>query len=311
MSRIYKRIYKMSENTLEKDKVNLLLEAVRTKFGKTLDSGSDYDSLSLDIQRSTGEQISGTTIKRLYKYIKRPTVPRTSTLSILARYVGYAGWSDFCEKSGEIPAAEPAAEDRNNEEYHEEDDIRNNASSDSNSFSRKTGIYFSVAAVAVIAAAIATAIIFFLKSPENKNSDRGSAVKDTLVIVSDADTVLITLRDSLQIKYDAILDECHNFAQEQCSEIMGHYGSMDIIDYYQFVNAEYLKTVFTDIKNLVDRRTSEAFSDTTIRDRYNAEIFAACRDYCAQKLLRDFPSDELRKAYEEKEKKGKENEGLQ
>lgn len=293
----------MSENTLEKDKVSLLLEAVRTKFGKTLDSGSDYDSLSLDIQRITGEQVSGTTIKRLYKYIKRPTVPRASTLSILSRYVGYAGWSDFCEKYGEIPAAE----DRNNEEYHEVDDVQNNASSDSNSLSRKAGIYISVAAVAVIAAAI----IFFLKSPENKSSDSGPAVKDTLVIVSYADTVFITLRDSLQIKYDAILDECHNFAQEQCSEIMGHYGSMDIIDYYQFVNAEYLKTVFTDIKNLVDRRTSEAFPDTTIRDRYNAEIFAACRDYCAQKLLRDFPSDELRKAYEEKEKNGEENEGLQ
>ena len=68
MSRIYKRIYKMSENTLEKDKVSLLLEVVRTKFGKTLDSGSDYDSLSLDIQRTTGEQVSGTTLKRLYKY---------------------------------------------------------------------------------------------------------------------------------------------------------------------------------------------------------------------------------------------------
>ena len=289
----------MSENTLEKDKVSLLLEAVRTKFGKTLDSGSDYDSLSLDIQRITGEQVSGTTIKRLYKYI--------STLSILSRYVGYAGWSDFCEKYGEIPAAEPAAEDRKNEDNYGKDNVPNNTSSDSNSLSRKAGIYISVAAVAVIAAAI----IFFLKSPENKSSDSGPAVKDTLVIVSYADTVFITLRDSLQIKYDAILDECHNFAQEQCSEIMGHYGSMDIIDYYQFVNAEYLKTVFTDIKNLVDRRTSEAFPDTTIRDRYNAEIFAACRDYCAQKLLRDFPSDELRKAYEEKEKNGEENEGLQ
>ena len=297
----------MSENTLEKDKVSLLLEAVRTKFGKTLDSGSDYDSLSLDIQRTTGEQVSGTTLKRLYKYIKRPTAPRTSTLSILSRYVGYAGWSDFCEKYGEIPAAEPAAGDRNNEEYHEVDDVQNNASSDSNSHSRKAGIYISAAAVAVIAAAI----IFFLKSTENKSSDRGSAAKDTLVIVSDADTVLITLRDSLQIKYDAILDECHNFAQEKCSEIMGHYGSMDIIDYYQFVNAEYLKTVFTDIKNLVDKRTAEAFSDTTVRNMYNAEIFAACRDYCAQKLFRDFPSDELRKAYEEKEKNREKNEGLQ
>ena len=297
----------MSENTLEKDKVSLLLEAVRTKFGKTLDSGSDYDSLSLDIQRITGEQVSGTTIKRLYKYIKRPTVPRASTLSILSRYVGYAGWSDFCEKYGEIPAAEPAAEDRKNEDNYEKDNVPNNTSSDSNSLSRKAGIYISVAAVAVIAAAI----IFFLKSPENKSSDSGPAVKDTLVIVSYADTVFITLRDSLQIKYDAILDECHNFAQEQCSEIMGHYGSMDIIDYYQFVNAEYLKTVFTDIKNLVDKRTAEAFSDTTVRNMYNAEIFAACRDYCAQKLLRDFPSDELRKAYEEKEKNREKNEGLQ
>lgn len=67
--------------------------------GQTLDSPTDYERLSADIQSKTGELISVSTLKRLFGYLKPGTVPRPSTLSVLSRYVGFSGWSDFC--SGE------------------------------------------------------------------------------------------------------------------------------------------------------------------------------------------------------------------
>lgn len=78
--------------------IEQLKSEVLARFGRTLDSPTDYDALSLSITESVGEQISVSTLKRLYGYDRRTTTPRPSTLSALARYAGYAGWSDFVEK---------------------------------------------------------------------------------------------------------------------------------------------------------------------------------------------------------------------
>ena len=81
--------------TQNDSEITRLKEAVAGTFGKTLDSPTDFDALALSIQGKTGEYISPTTLKRLFGYVKPATIPRTSTLSVLARYVGKAGWSDF------------------------------------------------------------------------------------------------------------------------------------------------------------------------------------------------------------------------
>ena len=72
-----------------KEHIDLLKRAIIECFGRTLDSPTDYDMLSADIRECTGETISSATLKRLFGYLKPSTAPRPSTLSVLARYVGY------------------------------------------------------------------------------------------------------------------------------------------------------------------------------------------------------------------------------
>lgn len=95
--------------TQNDSEITRLKEAVAGTFGKTLDSPTDFDALALSIQGKTGEYISPTTLKRLFGYVKPAIVPRTSTLSVLARYVGKAGWSDFsAQPVHQEPAEQPA-----------------------------------------------------------------------------------------------------------------------------------------------------------------------------------------------------------
>ncbi|MBQ8493028.1 MAG: hypothetical protein IJ464_01960 [Alistipes sp.] len=93
---------------MEYNDINIeqLKSEVLARFGRTLDSPTDYDALSLSITESAGEHISVSTLKRLYGYDKRTTTPRPSTLSALARYAGYAGWSDFVERKSETSIEE-------------------------------------------------------------------------------------------------------------------------------------------------------------------------------------------------------------
>lgn len=268
----------MEQTGIDWMQIESLKRAVRERFGRTLDSPADYDRLSLDIQEVTGEPVSPTTLKRLYGYVRPATIPRASTLSVLSRYAGYAGWSDFCEKQGKIQAA----------------DVPENASSGPKASRRKTGIYISASVVAV--AVIAAALAFFPGDSGDGSTGRHSAGKDTLVVISEADTLIVSLKDSLQVKYDAILDECISFAGRRCDEVRKRYGDMDIIEYYAFVQSEYQRIVFSDLDGLVEKRTAEEFPDKGIREKYMLEILAVCRDYCVQKLLWEFPQDELKEA---------------
>ena len=90
-----------------KEHIDLLKRAIIECFGRTLDSPTDYDMLSADIRECTGETISSATLKRLFGYLKPSTAPRPSTLSVLARYVGYTGWSDFCQAQQTGPSESP------------------------------------------------------------------------------------------------------------------------------------------------------------------------------------------------------------
>ena len=78
--------------------IEILKAEVLIHFGRTLDAPTDYDLLSVAIEKSTGEVISVSTLKRLFGYKGQSTIPRPSTLSVLARYVGTTGWSDFCKR---------------------------------------------------------------------------------------------------------------------------------------------------------------------------------------------------------------------
>ena len=73
-----------------------LKREIGLKFGRTIESAADFDLLSITIKQATSETISASTLKRIFGYVKYDAEPSATTLSILSRYVGYAGWSDFC-----------------------------------------------------------------------------------------------------------------------------------------------------------------------------------------------------------------------
>lgn len=86
--------------------IKKLKQEIIATLGRTIDSLTDFDYLSIKIAEKTGDSISVSTLKRLFGYVKGAGTPRPSTLSSLARYAGYSGWSEFC--ATHTPATPPA-----------------------------------------------------------------------------------------------------------------------------------------------------------------------------------------------------------
>ena len=84
----------------EQEYIERMKEEIRGKLKHSLDSPTDFDYLALQVKIVTGEDISSTTLKRFYGYINSQSTTRRSSLSILARYLGYWGWSDYVKKIG-------------------------------------------------------------------------------------------------------------------------------------------------------------------------------------------------------------------
>lgn len=74
-----------------------LIERVGQHFGHTIATSTDFEILSLDIERDTGDHLSASTLKRLWGYVSLHPVPRIATLDILARYIGHKSFQDFCQ----------------------------------------------------------------------------------------------------------------------------------------------------------------------------------------------------------------------
>lgn len=75
--------------------INKLRKEVEIKFGRKIINPSDFDALYLAIKRETRKEISVSTLKRLWGYVKYDSKPRVEILSILSRYLGFTDWQDF------------------------------------------------------------------------------------------------------------------------------------------------------------------------------------------------------------------------
>ncbi|MGN0191567.1 MAG: hypothetical protein ACI39U_07930, partial [Candidatus Cryptobacteroides sp.] len=84
--------------------VNYLLQLVEKHYGRKLATTTDFESLSVLIERETGELLSSSTLKRLYGYVSLNPVPRKSTLDILSRYIGKRNYDNFCNDLRNDPA---------------------------------------------------------------------------------------------------------------------------------------------------------------------------------------------------------------
>ena len=88
-------------NTLMKtdpDKLNHLRHVVEETFGRKPVSPINFDHLSYQIFSTTGHKVGVSTLKRFWGYVKSPYNATHTTLSILARYVGYRDWDSFCSQ---------------------------------------------------------------------------------------------------------------------------------------------------------------------------------------------------------------------
>ena len=76
-------------------------EALRQAIELALDSkpttAKDFDILSDHIFARTDELLSRNTLRRIWKRINSEVTPRTSTLNILARFLGYKDYTSFCQ----------------------------------------------------------------------------------------------------------------------------------------------------------------------------------------------------------------------
>lgn len=76
--------------------LNSLLSEVENKFGKRVATSTDFEALATEIEHVTGDQISASTLKRLWGYVHSSPVPRNATLDILSHYIGERNFREFC-----------------------------------------------------------------------------------------------------------------------------------------------------------------------------------------------------------------------
>lgn len=86
----------MLEEDTQKEYLHKLCEAMEAKVGRKMQTTRDYDFLAECIFHELHQQVSPTTLKRIWGYLPGNVIPRISTLDILARFVGCNHWEHFC-----------------------------------------------------------------------------------------------------------------------------------------------------------------------------------------------------------------------
>lgn len=75
--------------------IECLKHDVEQKFGRTCKSPADFKLFALLIKKESGEVISDSTLRRIWGYSKSNHTSRLSTLTALARTLGFIDWDAF------------------------------------------------------------------------------------------------------------------------------------------------------------------------------------------------------------------------
>ena len=84
-----------------------LLKRIEQTIDFNLKSPADFDKLSGIIWERTHENISPSTLKRLWGYFDGVKTIRNSTLVILSKYLGYKGWNDYLAHLNQDNGSDP------------------------------------------------------------------------------------------------------------------------------------------------------------------------------------------------------------
>ena len=83
---------------------NQLCRDIERALGRPLCTPKDFQQLSERIYGRLHVMVSPTTLKRIWGYVDETVKPRESTLGLLARFIGYNDWADYCSRSSSSSA---------------------------------------------------------------------------------------------------------------------------------------------------------------------------------------------------------------
>ena len=75
----------------------VIIRYLNMKAGCDVTTAAGATILAHDIEAKTGERLAANTIKRLVGIIPYNNTPRTTTLNIIGRYLGFRSWDGFCK----------------------------------------------------------------------------------------------------------------------------------------------------------------------------------------------------------------------
>lgn len=86
--------------------ISFLLKEVERKYGREVHTSTDFESLSVVIEREINEYISASTLKRMWGYVSLKPAPRVATLDVLCRFIGHPSFNAWREELKHSPAFE-------------------------------------------------------------------------------------------------------------------------------------------------------------------------------------------------------------
>ncbi len=89
--------------TTQEQYIERLKELVIVKYGRQIASAEECEALVEAVAEKTRVSLSANTLEQIFVVSDSKFMPRPHVLSTLARYAGYAGWSDFCTSSDVLP----------------------------------------------------------------------------------------------------------------------------------------------------------------------------------------------------------------
>ena len=145
----------------KKTALQLLREAVEHKAGRKMATPKDFNFLSEHIFEEIHTRISPSTLKRIWGYLQNDNTPRSTSLNILANYVGYDDWDNFlasAKKEHGILPEEPGLADEQLETPINEQNFKERKS-------KLKSIFLSSTALLLVAI-LFTAMWHFFKSTD-------------------------------------------------------------------------------------------------------------------------------------------------
>ena len=101
MSQVLKSRVKKNAMQKTNPEISELKQQIEESLGRKMKTSADFTFLSGAIWERTHENLSASTLKRIWGYVDGPDKTRNSTLIILSKFLGFKDWDGFMEHIGQ------------------------------------------------------------------------------------------------------------------------------------------------------------------------------------------------------------------